>query len=179
MKPFSFRQTLVAILALAFAAAFTVAAAQPEVKAPADVSVHFLNPHEFTESRNAGFRHEFDHNDYLQKLRAFVVSRAAPMLAPGQHLSITFTNIKLAGGYEPWLGPYWNDVRIMRDIYPPRFELKFKLTGPDGEEIRQGTRTLTDLAYLYDSPSARFSTDPLGFDKALLDRWLRRGPAHW
>lgn len=179
MKPVRSCRPLLAILVLVLASAFTVAAAHPDVKTPAQVSVHYHNPHKFTESRQSGFGHGFDHGNYLQKLKAFLVHRATPMLDKGQHLSITFTNIDLAGAYEPWHGPEWSNVRFMRDIYPPRFTFTFTLTGANGQVLRQGKRKLIDLAYLYDLPTAAGDTDPLHYDKALLGRWLRRGPAHW
>ncbi|HEX7326436.1 MAG TPA: DUF3016 domain-containing protein [Rhodanobacteraceae bacterium] len=174
----SFRFTA-ALFGLALAAVFCVAGAAPTVAPQASVTVDYHDPHNFTESRQAGFGHEYDHGDYLQKLRAFLIQRATPLLAPGEHLNITFTNIKLAGGYEPWRGPLWDDVRFMRDIYPPRFDFTFTLTGADGQVVRQGTRKLTDLGYLYDLSPSLYNTDALAYDKALLGRWLRKGPKHW
>lgn len=153
--------------------------AHAEAVARAQVSVHYQDPHAFTESRDAGFGHEYNHGDYLQKLQQFLVRRATPMLAPGEHLAITFTNIKLAGGYEPWLSPRWSNVRFMRNRYPPRFDLTFKLTSADGQVVREGTRKLVDYSYLMNTPGALSSSDPLRYDKALLSRWLRQGPANW
>lgn len=172
-------RSLIAALVLVLAATCTVAAAHPDVTTPSRVSVHYVHPHKFTESRQKGFGHEYDHGNYLEKLKAFLIKQAAPMLAPGQHLSITITDIDLAGGYEPWLGPQWDDVRFMRDIYPPRFDLSFKLTGANGQVIRQGKRQLRGLGYLQSQPSLPGNSDPLHYDKGLLEHWLRKGPQHW
>lgn len=146
--------------------------------AAASVTVRYDHPDQFSEARESRFSQDVD-RDYLQKLRAFLVRRATPMLEPGEHLTITFTNIKLAGSYEPWLGPMWQDVRFMRDIYPPRFDFSFRLTGPDGGIVREGTRKLNGLGYLYTLPPATGISGPLHYDKALLAQWLRRGPQHW
>lgn len=173
------RPWLMLMGALAFSAPLLPMQALAETTPAAAVSVHYLDPHAFTESRDSGFWHQYDHGDYLQRLQQFVIRRATPMLAPGEHLAITFTNIKLAGDYEPWLGPRWANVRFMRDRYPPRFDLNFKLTSADGQVIREGTRKLVDYSYLYNTPSAFGDTDSLRYDKALLSRWLRRGPANW
>ncbi|HEU0276312.1 MAG TPA: DUF3016 domain-containing protein [Rhodanobacteraceae bacterium] len=169
---------LMAVGFLGFGAPCVATSAHAEVAPAARVSVHYQDPHEFTESREAGFTHEYNHGDYLQRLQKFLIARATPMVAPGDHLAITFTNIKLAGGYEPWLGPRWNDVRFMRNRYPPRFDLNFKLTAADGQVIREGTRKLVDYSYLMNS-GATGSSDALRYDKALLARWLSRGPANW
>ncbi|MGH8116011.1 MAG: DUF3016 domain-containing protein [Rhodanobacteraceae bacterium] len=146
--------------------------------APASVSVVYEHPGQFSEARESRFSQDVDH-DYLQTLRTFLVRRATPMLQPGEHLTITFTNVKLAGSYEPWRGPLWQDVRFMRDIYPPRFDFSFRLTGPDGVLVREGTRKLTGLGYLYTLPPATGTSGPLHYDKALLAQWLRRGPQRW
>lgn len=164
---------LAMMLPLAAAAASVAGTAAPRV------TVHYQDPHTFAESRNAGFGHRYDHGDYMQRLRAFIVRTATPLLAPGERLSITFTDIQLAGNYEPWRGPLWDDVRFMRDIYPPRFKLNFELTGAHGTLLRHGTRELTDLAYLQDTSVMAIDTDPLAYDKAVLRRWLRRGPSKW
>jgi hypothetical protein len=166
--------------ASAFAGAMGMAPRQTTTAAEkGQVTVTYLHPHQFTESKLAGFGHRYDHGDYLQKLKAYLVRKAAPMLEPGQHLAVTITDIRLAGGYEPWRGPDWSDVRIMNDVYPPRIALRFKLTDSDGKVIRAGRRKLNGLGYLHDQPADPGNTDPLRYDKGLLDRWLRRGPSRW
>lgn len=179
MKWFRWIPLMIAVAGIALTASCTTGTVRAEAPAGRRVTVRYQDPHAFTESRQAGWGHEYDHGDYMQKLRAYLVRRAGPMLAPGERLEITFTNIKLAGGYEPWLGPLWSDVRFMRDIYPPRFDLTFRLTGANGEVLREGARKLTDVAYLYDAPTSLNGLDPLHYDKAVLGRWLRRGPDHW
>ncbi len=151
----------------------------PTTDAPSRVTVTYVHPHRFAESRDAGFGHDYNHGDYLGHLEAFLVRRAGAMLAPGQHLAISITDIDLAGGYEPWHGPQWSGVRFMRDVYPPRIDLAFTLTGADGRVIHRGSRQLRGLGYLHDPPAGPGSSDPLRYDKGLLERWLRRGPSHW
>lgn len=143
------------------------------------VTVTYVHPHQFTESRGTGFGQDYNHGDYLGHLKAFLVQRASAKLGPGQHLAVSITDIDLAGGFEPWLGPQWSGVRFMRDVYPPRIDLTFTLTGADGKVIRQGSRQLRGLGYLHDQPADPGNSDPLRYDKGLLDRWIRRGPKHW
>ena len=70
-------------------------------------------------------------------------------------------------------GPRLDDVRIMRNIYPPRINLQFTVTDAQGRVIDQGERKLVDNAYLY-GPTRLSDTDPLRYEKRLLDDWLRR-----
>jgi hypothetical protein len=66
-----------------------------------------------------------------------------------------------------------DDVRFLRDIYPPRITLQFTLTDANGQVIDQGERRLSDTGYLFNS-SLPSNTDPLRYEKRLLDDWLRR-----
>ncbi|HEX7991074.1 MAG TPA: DUF3016 domain-containing protein, partial [Stenotrophomonas sp.] len=75
--------------------------------------------------------------------------------------------------YEPWHGPRLDDVRVMRDIYPPRITLQFTLTDANGQVIDQGERKLSDTGYLLNS-SLPNNTDPLRYEKRLLNEWVQR-----
>src|SRR3546814_9953927 len=61
----------------------------------------------------------------------------------------------------------------MRDVYPPRITLDFKLVGADGNVLAQGTRELSDIAYLQrGSPLA--DSDQLRYEKRLIADWMRK-----
>ena len=146
-------------------------------RAESSVSVTFVNPEKFTENRLYGRQDRFNRIDYLAQLEAYLVKQGQAILKPGQRLHVNITDIRLAGAYEPWRGPQWSYVRIMRDIYSPRIDLDFRLVDHDGNVLREGKRVLRDLDYLHSGsgvPSA--SGASLYYDKALLRRWLRRGP---
>jgi hypothetical protein len=145
--------------------------------AESSVSVTYVNPEQFTENRLYGRQDRFNRIDYLAQLKAYLIKQGQAVLQPGQSLHVDITDIRLAGAYEPWRGPQWSYVRIMRDIYPPRIDLHFQLLDQDGNVLREGKRVLRDLDYLHSGvgvPAA--SGTSLYYDKALLHRWLRRGP---
>ncbi|MDE2316203.1 MAG: DUF3016 domain-containing protein, partial [Xanthomonadaceae bacterium] len=96
---------------------------------------------------------------------------------PGERLAIVVTDIDRAGNFEPWRPYPMSEVRIIKDIYPPRIDLRFQLFDASGKVIREGTRKLRDLGFMSDS-IATSSSDNLRYEKALLDRWLRKGPDH-
>jgi hypothetical protein len=103
-----------------------------------------------------------------------LIKRATTLLPAGDRLEVSITDIKLAGGYEPWHGPQLRYVRFMKDVYPPRIDLDFKLTDSNGKVVREGSRKLRDLGYLQNGAARVGNTDPLRYDKALIDSWLRR-----
>ncbi len=109
---------------------------------------------------------------WLVELRKHVVRVAERTLPPGDRLEVTFTDIKLAGSFEPWRGPQLDDVRIVKDIYPPRIDLRFVRRGADGQVVAEGERALRDPGFL--TRSIANARDPLRYEKRLLDEWLRR-----
>ena len=161
-----FRLLCVACLALA---AVTAWAATP----PGNVHVHYKDPQHFTEAKRSFGMHLIDADDYLKPLKDYIVQRASRILAPGQRLDIEVTDVKRAGEYEPWRGPRFEDVRVIKDIYPPRIDLDFTLYGADGKVLREGHRKLRDAAFL--SRSFATDQDSLRYEKSLIDLWLRKG----
>jgi hypothetical protein len=107
----------------------------------------------------------------LELLKEYLTTRGVRGLLPGQKLAITFTDVDLAGDFEPWRGGQWGDVRIVKDIYPPRISLAFRLTDADGAVVKEGKRDLRDMAFMM-KLTMGFRDDPLRHEKALLDDWL-------
>ena len=137
------------------------------------VQVQWNDPAGFTELRHSRNRWEAQRGNWVNTLANHLRTRAARQLPDGQQLAVTITDIKRAGDYEPWHGLQMQDVRFMRDIYPPRVSLQFTLTDAQGQVIDQGERKLVDSSYLYGG--TRLSdTDPLRYEKRMIDSWLRR-----
>lgn len=153
-------------LASPFAAAVSTRADAPSVV------VTWSNPADFSDARyNPGYPGQPPER-WLGTLARYLQQRATPRLAPGEHLDVTFTDVQRAGITEPWRGPLWNDIRIVKDLYPPRIDLRFTLTGANGEVLDEGTRSLRDLAFLH--RAQRLGGDPLLFEKRLLADWVQR-----
>lgn len=159
---------------LLYVACLALASLTAQAKVPPDnVNVRYQNPQHFTEATRSPGAHLIDADAYLKPLRAYIAQRASRILAPGQRLDIEVTDVDRAGDYEPWLGPNFDDVRIIKDIYPPRIDLNFALYGADGNVLREGRRKLRDAAFLSDNSAS--DQDPLRYEKSLLDLWLRKG----
>lgn len=175
--PFALPCMLAALLLAAVAPAHAANVTDPDaprsLPAEGPVSVQWTDPAQFTEIRQSRNRWEAQRGDWVRELAGYLRKQAEARLPEGERLDVTITDIKRAGDFEPWQGMRTDHVRYMRDIYPPRIALAFTLTGADGSVLAQGTRELTDLAYLHSRPRAR-DNDPLRYDKQLLDDWLRR-----
>ena len=141
--------------------------------ADAPVTVTFAHPEKYTDLRLSCVSRDTDARSLMADLEAFLTATAAPLVPAGHRLEITVTNVDMAGDIESWRGPGRCDVRVMKDTYPPRIDLTFRLLDGEGKEIRAGARRLRDSNYLVNAgPSS--STDHLRYEKARLGDWVRR-----
>jgi hypothetical protein len=141
-------------------------------KPAANVEVTFVAPEKFTDVKDDYMDSEKGRAALLSELKEHLVKRGAQYLGANQRLEIKVTDVDLAGDFEPWRGPNFQDVRIVKDLYPPRVDLEFRLIGADGKVISEGKRQLRDLAYTM--TIAMPTSDPLRYDKEMLSNWLRQ-----
>ncbi|MGH8681917.1 MAG: DUF3016 domain-containing protein [Burkholderiales bacterium] len=140
--------------------------------AAAEVQVRYQDPASFAVMRDAARPSEPVRRAYLDELKAYLERRAASRIADGDTLVVTITDLQLAGLYDPLLHPPAASVRIVRDVTPARIDLRFTLARADGTALREGERKLRSVGYPLDPGVA--PADPLRYEKALLDDWLRR-----
>lgn len=166
-----FRPFVVAVVAcLAFAAC---AAPGPKQPLPERVQVTWAPDDQLSEVRdNQIQRGWLRTEDWKKSLSEYLRQRANLVLPNGQRLDVKFDDIKLAGSFEPWRGPNAQDIRFMTDLYPPRATLQYKLIGANGQTIREGQSKLIDMSYLQRTVTT--STDPLRYDKRMLDDWINK-----
>jgi len=146
--------------------------AAPAEKPTTRVEVNFFEPQRFTDVGDRYNDTERNREYILGELRKYLQERAQSYVPEGQTLAVTITDVDLAGEFEPWRGASATDVRIVKEIYPPRMKLSFRLTNANGDVLKQGERELTNLNFLMTAPPT-FMNDPYRHDKALIDNWLR------
>lgn len=175
-------RTLLLSAAVALMAATPGLALPPDVTDPAAarslpddggaVSVGWTDPAQFSEIKYSGNRWEAKRGTWVVDLAKYVREKSAQKLARGQTMEVTITDIDRAGRYEPTVRPGMDDIRIVKDIYPPRMTLDFTLKGPDGQVLAQGERKLVDHGFLMGSNLS--DNDQLRYEKRMIDDWLRR-----
>lgn len=161
--------SLLMILGVVTAGAAMAASAD---KPAATVEVTFVAPEKFTDVKDNYMDSERGREALLTELKTHLETRAPKYLAADQRLEVKVTEVDLAGDFEPWRGPQFHDIRIVKDIYPPRVNLEFRLIGADGKVISEGKRELRDLAYTMTVSLP--TSDPLRYDKEMLSNWLRQ-----
>lgn len=137
------------------------------------VTVAFASPEKFTDLKSSSMDSEKDREYLTDELREHIVQRASSRMAEGQTLAITIKDVDMAGDFEPWHSPRVQDVRFIKDIYPPRIDLEFKLTDAGGKVVAEGPRQLRDLSFMM-NPSLTTQNDTLRYEKRLIDDWISR-----
>lgn len=140
-------------------------------KTIARAEVNFFEPRKFTDVKDSSMG-DYERTTYLDQIRDHLLEQAKYFVPDGHTLSVTFTDIDMAGDFEPWRGPRFDDIRIVKDIYPPRLVLAFQLKDADGKVVKEGKRELRDLAFMMKITMA-FRDDPVRHEKGLIDDWLR------
>ena len=137
------------------------------------VSVHWNDPATFTELRHSQNRYDAERGNWLTDLAQYMRERAEAQLPAGERLELNIVDVDRAGDYEPWHGMQHQDTRIVRDIYPPRMTVQFRHFDASGKLVSEGERKLSDPAFLTGATPIN-SSDPLRYEKRMIDSWLRR-----
>jgi hypothetical protein len=135
------------------------------------VEVIFDHPEKFADVKGDSTNSPQGQEVMLDQIRGFLESRGAALLPAGDKLAITFTDIDLAGDYEPWHSGPMRDVRIVKDIYPPRFVFSYKLTDATGAVLQEDKVNLSDPSFMSRMTIDR--NDPLHYEKDILGDWIR------
>lgn len=111
---------------------------------------------------------------FVNEMSKYLQNLADQELPPDSTLTITFTEVDMAGEFEVWRRPPNDQIRIMKDIYAPRLEFTYVLTGDDGAILKQGEAKLSDPNYLRNTRRLVGSHDELFHEKELLRNWVKR-----
>jgi len=131
----------------------------------AGVRVEFSDPAKFTD---IGRAYGPERDNALEGIRRHLEQAGGRLLPADEQLTVTVTDLDLAGSFEQ-SQRYSREARVVRRTYPPRIDLAFKLTKGD-TVVKEGTRSLRDTTF---NESLRYKDDALGYEKMMLDRWLR------
>jgi hypothetical protein len=153
----------------AWCAAGTALAAEGGSPSPKAV-INFDNWQKYTDIKDSEAPTEKGQRAILDQIDAYLVKDASRVVPDGNVLTITFQDIDLAGDFEPWHGAQWDDIRVVKDIYPPRFVFTWSVTDPTGKIVKQGKEDILDMAF--QTRITIFQDDPLRYEKQILDDWM-------
>lgn len=164
-------KTHLVISSIGLLLASTGAFAQSEAGALPDtgrVQVAWQDPAQFSEVKLSPDRRRALEGDWVRQLALYVQRAADRRLPAGQRMQMTLEDVKRAGDRRMIRG---NAVPVVRAVSPPSMRLRFVRTDTYGRVVAQGERTLQDPSVL-DGPTRSTGSDPLVFEKRLVDGWL-------
>jgi Protein of unknown function (DUF3016) len=141
---------------------------------PASITVNFIAPDKYTDVSLSGADTERMRQAVYDGLRDYLDKLAKTELPPGDQLTVDVIDIDMAGNFEPWRTPNLNRTRFIRDVYRPKFVLKYRWLDKGGTVKAEREETVSDLNYLQRLETRQFQdNDPLKYEKTLLGRWFR------
>lgn len=150
------------LIALLGAHAPHVAAEEPTVL------VDWTDPSQFSEMKMSGGLDQSNPEAWLGEFASTIRRRADKDLKAGQTLSVTFTNVLLAGTVRS--GRASSGVRVVGKNSPPEISLRFTVTGADGQVIASGNRDLRDPGVM--TTSLPGNSDPYTYEVKMLRNWM-------
>jgi hypothetical protein len=139
----------------------------------AEVVLEFGDPEAFTDFEYSQTRRTIT-TEFFSKSIIRQLERAVEKSLPeGAVLTLEFQDIDLAGGFEPWQRIPLDDVRILKNRYPPAAEFSYRLVDSNGAVIAEGDATLKDLGYQNMSASRSRVIDPFYYERRMLESWVK------
>jgi hypothetical protein len=161
------------IAALAVCGATAALAASSSAASKATANVSYLEPENFTDFKLSQIGGDSEQQSLESELTKHVERLTATYLPAGTHLNLRFRDIDMAGDFEPFRSGPWNDVRILRSIYPPRMSIEYSVTKDDGTVVASGERKLSDLTYQWNIRATPLSLSNTEIEADLLGNFIR------
>ena len=99
------------------------------------VNVQWADPAGFSELRYSQNRREASRGDWVVELADYMQEKIAKTVPAGDRVDVQILDITRAGEYEWMPHATTDDIRVMRDVYPPRMTLAQKILADWGEGI--------------------------------------------
>jgi len=153
--------TLIATLGLAWAGCQS----QP-AKPQGKVIVTYVHPEGFTDMRST-FNGPTDAY-YLDDFREYVETWAGRRLREGLTLTLTFTDIDMAGE----INPRPQNARVISSFYPLRIKFSWVVTDASGKVLKEAKEELVNV---FPGDQTGFDrNDPLFHEKDAMDEWISK-----
>lgn len=99
---------------------------------------------------------------------------AKGILKDNQKLELTVSDVDLAGDMQPTFGATVSELRIVKDLYPPRMTFSYRVLEGD-KVIMVGDEKLIDMNFLH---RVGISKDNMGeYESKMLADWLKKAVA--
>ena len=134
-----------------------------------DVKITWQDPDKYTDVRSATERTD-KFQEHVQHDLGEVFNDLATKLPDGYHWDVTVTDIDLAGDISPWRRHGFNEVRVLKDLYPPKISFSYTLKDQNNQVVAEASENLLDASYL--QRSVRGGNQDFFYESRLLREWF-------
>jgi hypothetical protein len=141
----------------------------------AQIDTEFKDVDDYTDFSVNGLSEEKTLGIFESELEDELDRFAKKYLPEGYALSITFTNIDMAGDIQPWRNRHNADIRYVERIYPPRLAFSYVLKDTEGTVVSEGEESISDLAFdMNIIAPMRSRHTSFFYETTLLGDWMRK-----
>lgn len=138
------------------------------------VQITWENPEKYTDVKPSNSTRKRFRNQTFERIQKYMDDLAVS-LPEGQQLSITVTDLDLAGRVRPGFMAGFDtgsDVRVIKRVYIPRIDFSYTVTDSAGKVIKSGEEKLKDMSFM-DRSTANMRRDGLRYEKRMLKDWFQ------
>ncbi|QDE32651.1 MULTISPECIES: DUF3016 domain-containing protein [Shewanella] len=135
------------------------------------VKIEWQNPKDFSDIKTSNELQSRFETRLFETLTNNINKQAEKILKPNQKLEMIVTNFDLAGDMRPTFGATPSDLRVVKDLYPPRATFSYTIT-ENGNVIIAGDEKITDMSFMYNT--RRLNNKPFQYETTLFDDWLNK-----
>lgn len=148
-----------------------VAGAASATLRAAELEIDWQDPEDYRDIRAGSSMGQERYSEQVMGELSEEFEDGAKRLLPADYvLEVTVDDVDLAGEIEYFIGPYNQDLRVVRDLYYPRMDLRYELRDPQGEVVAQGEETLKDTNFYVFQEYVR--DEPLFYEKEMIRDWF-------
>ncbi|MCU8070886.1 DUF3016 domain-containing protein [Shewanella sp. SM32] len=166
------------IQSLLLAGVLSCSAAWAADEAPVDpvtedgvVKIVWQSPKDYRDIKSSGELQSRYEKRLFETLTENINKEAAKILKQNQKLEMTITDVDLAGDMRPTFGATANDLRIIKDIYPPRMTFSYQVMEND-KVIIAGDEKLSNMGFMDGIQS--LNDKPFMYETKMLTEWLKK-----
>lgn len=135
------------------------------------VKVQWQEPSKYRDIKSSGELQSRFENRMFETLTENLNKEAQKVLKPEQKLELVVTDVDLAGDMRPTFGVTANDLRVVKDMYPPRMTFSYQVL-EGSQVVMAGDEKLTDMNFM--SQVGKFNDKPFMYETQLLTDWLKK-----
>lgn len=135
------------------------------------VKIVWQNPKDFRDIKSSGEIQSRYEKRLFDTLTTNINKEAAKVLKPNQKLEMTVTDVDLAGDMRPTFGATADDLRVIKEIYPPRMTFSYQVLEND-KVIITGDEKLSDMGFM--TGIQPITDKPFMYETEMLRDWLKK-----